>query len=154
VLLVDGLAGPSTLPRIVDRIGEPNGVMYIYIEKGYQIQPRTKHVLSGALSHDVAMAGSHVILRVTVVLASGEDKPIVTLVYELHHAVEVLESRAARNEAAVGALFNRIGLHAFSGIVETGCTRTLARSPPGTRRESSSGTYRCPINSSLKRRLS
>jgi hypothetical protein len=126
-LLTDGLKRSPTLRRIVDRIGELKGI--VYIAEGHYVQPRSGRALTGALSHEVAMAGAHTVLRVTLALESG-DRPIATLAHELQHAVEVLES-PARNEAAVDALFERIGSHEYYGIFETGAAigveHTVAR---------------------------
>ena len=122
-LLIDGLARSTTLRRLVDRIGALNGI--VYITSGYVFQPGTRHLLPGALQHRVIVAGSYRLLYVTVAPASG-NRAIETLGHELQHVVEVLES-GATSDAAVGSLFERIGMHAGSHVTETEAALTAGR---------------------------
>ena len=101
------MARSATLSREIERIGELNGI--VYIKDAYYVEPRTGRVLSGALSHEVTMAGSHRVLHVTVAPESG-DRCLITLAHELQHAIEVLEAKGAVTRVAVDRLFERIGM--------------------------------------------
>ena len=48
---------PRRFAGLIDRIGELNGI--VYIKDAFYVDPRTGRVLSGALSHEVTMAGAH-----------------------------------------------------------------------------------------------
>jgi len=122
-LLIDGLARSTTLRRLVDRIGTLNGI--VYITSGYVFQPGTRHPLPGALQHRVVVAGSHRLLWITLAPALG-NRAVETLGHELQHAVEVLESDAM-SDAAITALFERIGMHAGSYVTETEAALTAGR---------------------------
>jgi hypothetical protein len=54
--MIDGMARSATLRRVIDRIGELNGI--VYIKDAYYVDPRTGRALSGALSHEITMAGT------------------------------------------------------------------------------------------------
>jgi hypothetical protein len=105
----------ATFQQIVDRIGELNGI--VYVDAKFIVQADTKRVYSGTLQHRMTRAGKYRLLYVTVAPESG-DRPVLTLAHELHHAIEVLESDAT-TEAAINALFERIGTHTSAGIFET-----------------------------------
>jgi hypothetical protein len=115
-LMIDGMARSATLCREIDRIGELNGI--VYIKDAYYVDPRTKRVLSGALSHEITMAGAHRVLHLTVAPESG-DRPLVTLGHELQHAIEVLEAEDVTTEGAVDRLFERIGARVGGSVMET-----------------------------------
>ena len=118
--IAEGLRRSSTLRDIVDRIGELKGI--VYVDEGSYRQPNTGRVLTGALSHEVRFAGVHTILRVRIANLRG-DQTIATLGHELQHAVEVLEVPGARDEAAIDALFDRLGARVYDGIAETARAR-------------------------------
>jgi hypothetical protein len=115
-------------------VGELNGI--VYIKSGFSVNDHTKRVLSGALSHQISMAGAHRVLHVMVAPESG-DRPVITMAHELQHAIEVLEAPDVATEAAVDQLFERIGMHADTGIVETQAAlnveRAVARELSGNR---------------------
>ena len=114
--VIGGMARSATLCRVIDRIGELNGI--VYIKDAYYVDPRTKRVLSGALSHEITLAGSHRVLHVTVAPESG-DRPLISLGHELQHAIEVLEAEDVTTEAAVDRLFERIGVRVGGSVMET-----------------------------------
>ena len=68
--MIVGMARSATLRRVIDRLGELNGI--VYIKDAYYVDPRTGSVLSGALSHEITMAGTHRVLHVTVAPESGD----------------------------------------------------------------------------------
>jgi hypothetical protein len=115
-IVTSGIARSATFRWLVDRVGELNGI--VYIKASFYMNDHTKRVLSGALSHQISMAGAHRVLHVMVAPESG-DRPIVTMAHELQHAIEVLEAPDVATEAAVDRLFERIGMHAGTGIFET-----------------------------------
>jgi hypothetical protein len=115
-IVANGLARSATFRGLVDRVGQLNGI--VYIEDRYYVNERTRRVLSGALSHRITIAGAHRVLHVIVAPESG-DRRLVTMAHELQHAIEVLEQTDANTEAAVDAVFERIGVHTGAGIVET-----------------------------------
>ena len=114
--VIDGMARSATLRREIDRIGELNGI--VYIKDAYYVDPRTRRVLSGALSHEITMAGVHRVLHVTVAPESG-DRALITLGHELQHTIEVLEANDVTTEAAVDRLFERIGVRVGASAMET-----------------------------------
>lgn len=122
--VIDGMARSATLRRVIDRVGELKGI--VYIKDAYYVDPRTSRVLSGALSHAISMAGAHRILRVWVAPESG-DRPLITLAHELQHAIEVLEAHDVTTEAAVDRLFERIGVRVGASVMETASAVDVAR---------------------------
>ena len=114
--MIDGMARSATLRREIERVGELNGI--VYIKDAYYIDPRTKRVLSGAMSHEVTMAGAHRVLHVMVAPESG-DRSLITLGHELQHVIEVLEAGDATTEAAADRLFERIGVRVGPSVMET-----------------------------------
>jgi hypothetical protein len=118
------MARSATFRWLVDRVGELNGI--VYIKDGFYVNDSTKRVLSGALSHRISMPGAHRVLHVMVAPESG-DRPLITMAHELQHAIEVLEAPDVATEAAVDQLFERIGMHAGTGIVETQAALNVER---------------------------
>lgn len=116
VIVANGMARSATLRRVIDRIGELKGI--VYVEDRYYVNERTRKVLSGALSHQVTMAGAHRVLHVMVAPESG-DRRLLTLAHELQHAIEVLEATDVATAGAVDELFERIGTNTSAGIMET-----------------------------------
>jgi hypothetical protein len=110
------MARSATLRRIIDRVGELNGI--VYIQDRYDVNDRTKRVLSGALSHHITVAGAHRVLHLLVAPESG-DRQLTTIAHELQHAIEVLEATEVTTDAAVDRLFERIGVNAGAGVMET-----------------------------------
>ena len=116
VRMTDGMARSATLRRVIGRVGELNGI--VYIKDAYYVDPRTGRVRSAALSHEITIAGAHRVLRVTVAPESG-DRSLITLAHELQHAIEVLEATDVITEAAVDRLFERIGVQVGASVMET-----------------------------------
>jgi hypothetical protein len=114
--IADGLTRSATFRQLVERVGALNGIVYIHLQP--YVNPETKRVLDGALSHAVTTAGAHRLLHVMVGAAQG-DRPICVLAHELQHAIEVLETPDVLTENAVDQLFERIGTHVYAGVVET-----------------------------------
>jgi hypothetical protein len=115
-IVANGLARSTTFRQLIDRVGQLNGI--VYIEDRYYVNGRTRRVLSGALSHQVTIAGAYRILYLIVAPESG-DRRLVVMAHELQHAIEVLEATDANTEAAIDQLFERIGTHTSAGVVET-----------------------------------
>jgi len=111
-----GIQRSATLRRMVDRIAELDGI--IYVTATVKVRPETNHVLRAALVHEVAVAGTSRILRVVVAHNHGDDA-VATIAHELQHATEVLESPGVRSAADVTALFKRIGREVYAGVWET-----------------------------------
>src|SRR5205814_6520245 len=86
VRIAEGLRRSSTLRDVLDRIGELNGI--VYVDEGSYRQPNTGRVLTGVLSHEVRVAGTHTILRVRIANRRG-DQTIATLGHELQDAPQV-----------------------------------------------------------------
>ena len=114
--IAEGLTQSATFRQLVERVGALNGIVYVHL-KPY-VNPQTKRALDGGLSHAVTTAGAHRLLHVMVGAAQG-DRPIFILAHELQHAIEVLEAPDVSTESAVDELFERIGTHAYAGVVET-----------------------------------
>jgi hypothetical protein len=121
--IASGLERSKTFRQLVERVGCLQGI--VYIEAQYYVRLQTGIVLPGALAHTVTKAGPYRILRVLVGPHSG-DRPIVVLAHELQHAVEVLESDAT-TETEIDELFERIGVRASTGSVETLAARKVER---------------------------
>ncbi len=110
-----GMARSATFRRLVDRIVELNGI--VYVSGTYIVQPAARRVLYGALQHRVVKAGEARVLFVTV--APGrETAHIARLAHELQHAIEVLES-GETTDADVDRLFERIGVETGDHVFET-----------------------------------
>jgi hypothetical protein len=114
--IADGLKRSATFRQLVARVGALNGIVYIQLKQS--VNPRTKRVLDGALSHSFSTAGAYRVLHVMVGAVEG-DRPIYLLAHELQHVVEVLEAPAVSTERDVDQLFERIGVRAFAGDMET-----------------------------------
>jgi hypothetical protein len=114
--VADGIQRSATLRKLVDRMGELKG--RVYVTTAVSAAAGANRPLLGALSHKTVMAGEYCLLRVTV-LHAYDDNAVATIAHELRHAVEVLENPEARTEADVDALFERIGQRVSAGIVET-----------------------------------
>jgi hypothetical protein len=114
--IADGLKRSATFREVAERVGLLGGIVYIQLKQ--YVDPHTKRVLDGALSHSVTTAGAHRVLHVMVGAAQG-DRPIVILAHELRHVIEVLEAPDVSTEKAVDQLFERISTHTHSGVVET-----------------------------------
>ena len=142
--MTDGMARSATLRRAIDRIGELNGI--VYIKDAYYVDPRTGRVLSGALSHEITMAGTHRVLHVTVAPESG-DRSLITLGHELQHAIEVLEANDVTTEAGVDRLFERIGVRVGASVMEGSVRPALSsrrRDAPRRPRSGNDGHVRLP----------
>ena len=123
-LVTNGMARSSTLRQLTDTVGTLRGI--VYVKTGYYVNPDTKRVLSGALSHRISVAGAYRLLHLMVAPESG-DRPLVILAHELQHAIEVLEHSDVATEAAVDRLFDRIGTHTGAGVVETQAAQVAER---------------------------
>ena len=112
--------------RVIDRIGELKGI--VYVEDRYYVNERTRKVLSGALSHQVTMAGAHRVLHVMVAPESG-DRRLLTLAHELQHAIEVLEATdvAIQPMTAFAAAERLIARKVLLAPEVEGRIRTVAR---------------------------
>jgi hypothetical protein len=111
--LADGLRRSVTLQQLVGRIASLNGIIYVAFEP----TPAVRKNLLGSLSHQVTVAGTTTILRVTVLRNQG-DTAIATLGHEFRHAIELLED-GPRTEADVRAFFERNGTRIAPGVFET-----------------------------------
>ena len=114
--IADGLKRSETFRQLVDRVGTLNGIVYIQLKQS--VDPRTKRVLDGALSHSFTTAGAYRVLHVMVGAVEG-DRPIYLLAHEFQHVLEVLEAPGVLTERDVDQLFERIGVRAFAGDMET-----------------------------------
>jgi hypothetical protein len=122
--MANGMVRSATLRRMVDRVGELNGI--VYIEDRYYVNDRTGRVLSGALSHHITVAGAHRVLHLLVAPESA-NRQLTTIAHELQHAIEVLEATEVKNDAAVDRLFERIGVNTSAGIMETQAALDMER---------------------------
>lgn len=104
-----------TLQRQFQRIADLQGIVYVVTSARVTA---TRKPLRGGLSHQVGVSGAKCVLRITLV-ADGGDRAVGSFAHELHHAIEVLEHPDARTEAAIGALFRRIGVVVNDGVYET-----------------------------------
>lgn len=118
-----GMARSATFRQLVGRVGDLKGI--VYVNARFLVEPDTRRVFYGALQHRIVKAGDYRLLYVTLAPEPG-DQPVVILAHELQHAIEVLESRAA-NDAAVDALFERIGAQADAWAFETGAAVQVQR---------------------------
>jgi hypothetical protein len=123
-IVANGMMRSATLRRVIDRVGDLNGI--VYTEDRYYVNGQTRRVLSGALSHQITKAGTYRILHVMVAPESG-DRRLLTMAHELQHAIEVLEAPGVATEAAVDDLFERIGTHTSAGVVETEAAFAIER---------------------------
>jgi hypothetical protein len=115
-IVASGIERSTTFRRLIDRVGQLNGI--VYIEDRYYVNERTRRVMDGALSHQITKAGAYRVLHLIVAPQSG-DRRIVTMAHELQHAIEVLEVTDADSEAAVDRVFERIGVNTSAGVMET-----------------------------------
>jgi hypothetical protein len=126
--LAEAIAGgaqrSATLRRLIDRIGELDGIVYVI--PAVQVRPGTNHALLAALSHQVTVAGSTRILRITVGHNYG-DSAVATIAHELRHASEVLEDPGVRTAGDITALFERIGYSVYAGVMETTAAQEIER---------------------------
>ena len=137
VALADGLQRSPMLQRLVGRIASLNGIVYVVFEP----TPAVRKNLLGYLSHQVTVAGTTSVLRVTVLRNQG-DTAIATLAHEFRHATELLED-GARKEADVRAFFERNANRTAPGVFETdeaiaaghSVLRELRATKPGRRQK-------------------
>ena len=104
VALVErGLSRSETFRRIVATLEQSD--VFVLIES--KVIPQR---FKGYLLHHVVTAGNRRYLRI-VVGATGRDDDLVRVIaHELQHACEVAQAPHVRDEAAMDALFGRIGL--------------------------------------------
>jgi hypothetical protein len=121
-IIASGLGRSETFRQVIERVGRLNGMVYI-VDARYYVQSQT--VSSGALLHTAMKAGNYRILYLVVAPQSG-DSLICVLARELQHAVEVLESDAT-TEAEIDQLFERISVHATTGVVDTPASLDVER---------------------------
>jgi hypothetical protein len=121
-LIADGLLRSATLRRLVDGIAALNGIVYVVVEP----TPSVHKTTLGALSHRVGVSGNLRVLRIVVRQNRG-DAALATVAHELRHATELLEDPAAQSDAAVTALFARIGVELERGVFETNAAIVSAR---------------------------
>ena len=122
--MANGMVRSATLRRMVDRVGELNGI--VYIEDRDYVNDRTRQVLSGALLHHITVAGAYRVLHLLVAPESG-NRQLTTIAHELQHAIEVLEATEVESDAAVDRLFERIGVNTSAGVMETQAALDMER---------------------------
>ena len=106
-------------------MGALNGIVYIQLKQ--YVDPHTTRVLDGALSHSVVTAGAYRLIHLMVGAEQG-DRPIFIVAHELRHAIEVLEAPDISTEQSVDQLFEQIGMHSHTGVVETQAALDAERS--------------------------
>ena len=136
-VIASGVQRSATLQRMVDRIGELDGI--IYVIAAVEFSPGRITSCSPALfSHEVTSAGMTRILRIVVGHDEG-DAAVSTIAHELQHATEVLEDPGARSRTEVTALFVRIGREVDPGVWETVGAENIERTVAHELRASRSG---------------
>jgi hypothetical protein len=110
-----GMSDSPNFRRLVDRVAELRGIVYLTAKQ--VVQSQTRRVIDGTLQHRVTVAGSHRLLYVTVTPYSG-SRPVPIIAHELQHAIEVLESDATSGPE-IDDLYDRIGMHTGASTVET-----------------------------------
>jgi hypothetical protein len=111
-----GIERSPALRAAVDRIGQLNGV--VYVTTAVRVRTASHHALLAGLAHEVTVAGSTRILRITAEHNYG-DSAVATIAHEFRHAIEVLDDPSVRTGGDVTALFERIGRSVSAGVVET-----------------------------------
>jgi hypothetical protein len=104
----------AVLKDLLERVERSDG--QVYLTPPPPTGPATR--LLGGLSHKVSAGGRY---RVLFIVVSGkvDDAAIAIVGHELRHALEVLELSAAKTEAEVDALFDRLGWHTSERTIET-----------------------------------
>jgi hypothetical protein len=114
-LVAKDLEQSPTLRRVVDRVAELHGIVYV-VTGVYASLRRTE--LRGTLSPRVAVAGETCVMRISLKRQYGPEG-VATLAHELRHAIEVLEVPDARTERTIVRLFERIGSAVGDELYET-----------------------------------
>ena len=112
--VADVLTRSATFKQLVEGIAALNGIVYVVVEP----TPRVHKTALGVLSHRMAVSGTLRVLRIVVRQDRG-DAALATVAHELRHATGLLEDPAAQTDAAVAALFARIGVELAPGVFET-----------------------------------
>lgn len=102
-LLKAGIARSATMRSLVDRIEAGNVIVYI------AVNPLLKANLSGGLTW-MTRAGAFRFVRASISRDLTPDQMIATLAHELQHVAEVAEDESVISEAALVAMYRRIGL--------------------------------------------
>ena len=113
--LHDGIRRSAQLARLVSRIDESDGLVYLEAG-GLELQGAGR--LLGGLSHSVVVGPNFRLLRI-VVWRAPSDQTIATIAHELQHALEVLDAPEAVDAKSVGHLYDRIGFRVRPGVYET-----------------------------------
>jgi hypothetical protein len=100
--VADGARLSPTLRQLVDRLGASDVVVYLTSDRSPS--PRT----AGHLSLLAAVTG-HRYLRVSIDRRYAGCQRIAILGHELHHAVEIADSRSVTDDTTLAALYRRIG---------------------------------------------
>ena len=121
--LDDAVKRSARLRRLVDRIGELKGIVFVRL-----VPADARSGVAGGLSHQVVPAGPSRILHVMLVrdYAYG-DRVATTLAHEFQHVLEVLEQPSAQSEAEIDRLFDAIGHRSGKGAVETDAALEIAK---------------------------
>jgi hypothetical protein len=107
-LLRVGLDRSPTLRALVDRVEESRVIVYL------EMQSTIRGQLSGCLTW-IAAADSFRYVRASINPDLNVDQQIAAIAHELQHAVEIAEHRHVTSEAAMVALYRRIGDQRRSG---------------------------------------
>jgi hypothetical protein len=106
-----GVDVSPTLRALVDRLETSDVVVYLAFDRSPSPQ------LAGHLSL-ITAAGGRRYLRVAIDRRNAGCQRIAILGHELQHAVEIAESPSVTDEAALAALYRRIGFRSEGGHID------------------------------------
>ena len=102
-VIQDGMRRSPTFAALVEVV--ERSAIFVYIVRTHTLP----HHMDGCLVHEGRGAESRY-LRVLLLMGTPSERLIVVLAHELQHVREVLDAGIAIDEAAMDALFRRIGI--------------------------------------------
>lgn len=117
-----GIARSPTFAGLVAQVQASNVI--VYIEAAFSLPPD----VTGRLMLQVA-SGRDRYLRVQIKAVGGRDQQVALIAHELHHALEIAAEAAVTTDAAVAALYRRIGhvSHGLNGYDTEGARQAARR---------------------------
>jgi hypothetical protein len=97
----EGRRRSPTFASLVEAIERSN--VFVYVMRAQKLP---HHGMDGCL---VPSGSQSRYLRVLIAMGLGPDRTIMVLAHELQHVREVLDARGGNDQAAIDALFTRIG---------------------------------------------
>lgn len=119
-LLKRGFNHSPTFARLMARLENSDVIVYV------EAVPRLPGALEGRMMMLPASHGQRYV-RIQIALRGAPDDSIAILGHELQHATEVAQATAVNDQAALSALYQRIGTRSGDQIYDTYAAQAVGR---------------------------